>query len=913
VTVATSTRALRVGPPALLQKVDQQLRDRHANANPVLLVRGEPSWPHEPVQTTPGGRRLRVVPAASVLAVWEQVTAPREETLVLLTSLSQEELGPGVLSQVFRQRILDVEPWDLVGESFGATHLDPRLRTYAWAGEALIDATPAAGWPRLAGTVLGPDVALRCLAWQRLGLGRLGLEPEDVDAAALLRWSALPGAGAVVADLPAAERDGLAGWLAGTFGRPVALLFALLNAGHLTDALPLGLVCAALWAPDSDHARAQGRVEQYFGSAHRNDGDVRSFGNIATDVVVDLLQRAGQAPERQQAETILDRAEQLLLGFDVVAAGQSSPVLRSGFEHRLSVAGRALRHAAEQPSEETLAVLENTVAAVGEHHLSDMNSHRVRRLCMAQRLAQWLADAQLPGSVGITEFIAHQVGQWSWVDRAQAHLWLGEDTNAALAEAYHGVYAHVQARRDGADKAFAARLAAWSSHSTSTDTPLSVERVLERVVAPAALDRGRSVLLIVLDGLTAADATEIAEEMAEARWVEYDPMAGHGDTATRRGAVTVLPTMTGTSRTSLLTGSLRQGDQDDERRTFEAHPLWRGRPARLFHKNGVHGGAGDVLSDDLVAALEEPDTVVGVVINTVDDALHHGRQSADAGWRIAQVGALRALLDRAQYHGRAVIIASDHGHVLERNGHRVAAAEGCETRYRTDPAPAGEGEVELAGSRVLAPEHRIVALWSTGMRYSARFDGYHGGASLAEVVVPVLAFLPLFAPTMPPGWAPLGDPHPSWWLTRTAPARPPERPSPAPPVPRKRRDTAPPAGTQALFDVPAGAPAAPSLLDALLASEMFAAQHALTPRKVPTDKVRKAMAALLEVGGILPIVIVADRAGEQPARAAGFLTVLQRIFNVDNYPVLSVTDAGRTVRLDIALLREQFDLPKSAR
>ena len=43
-----------------------------------------------------------------------------------------------------------------------------------------------------------------------------------------------------------------------------------------------------------------------------------------------------------------------------------------------------------------------------------------------------------------------------------------------------------------------------------------------------------------------------------------------------------------------------------------------------------------------------------------------------------------------------------------------------------------------------------------------------------------------------------------------------------------------------------------------------------------------------------------------PARARGFITTLQLIFNVDNYPVLSVIDDGRTVRLDVALLREQF-------
>jgi len=96
------------------------------------------------------------------------------------------------------------------------------------------------------------------------------------------------------------------------------------------------------------------------------------------------------------------------------------------------------------------------------------------------------------------------------------------------------------------------------------------------------------------------------------------------------------------------------------------------------------------------------------------------------------------------------------------------------------------------------------------------------------------------------------------------------------------------------------------LVEAVLESEMFTAQHANTPRKVALAKIRGALAALVEANGRLPIVAVAERAGEHPSRAHGFITTLQLIFNVDNYPVLSVIDDGRAVRLDIELLREQF-------
>jgi hypothetical protein len=229
--------------------------------------------------------------------------------------------------------------------------------------------------------------------------------------------------------------------------------------------------------------------------------------------------------------------------------------------------------------------------------------------------------------------------------------------------------------------------------------------------------------------------------------------------------------------------------------------------------------------------------------------------------------------------------------------------------------------VELAGRRVVADDARVVALWDPQLRYLPRRAGYHGGASLAEVTVPVLALLPLGAGAAA-GWRPLGPQQPSWW---SAPADTSAESTPSAPVvqaaqtrtAKKIRRTAPEPAA-ALFEMPAGesdtaaaiAPVPPSLVEQVLGSEMFTAQHALTPRKVPLPKIRGALSALVDANGVLSAVIVAERAGEQQARATGFITTLQRIFNVDNFPVLSLTDDGRTVRLNLSLLRLQFGLQK---
>jgi hypothetical protein len=287
VTVRTTTaRVLPVNPHALAQRIARLLKDRDnlMDDPPALLVAAAPVWPYDPILPTRDGLRLRVVPCGSVLAVWEQLTADRETPLVLLTDVPPRELGTGVLSRVLRRQIIDMDPWSLVAECFGAQRLDPRLEDLDWAGPALIEAMPPAGWPRLAGTVLQRDTALRCLVVERLGFAQLNQTAEDIDLTSMLHWTTLPTAPDALARLSEPERAGLLSWLAGELGSPMRALSALLAADRTADALPLGLVCAALWSAgdEPDTLRAQGRVEQYFGDPHLDAPAIRAFGAAAT-------------------------------------------------------------------------------------------------------------------------------------------------------------------------------------------------------------------------------------------------------------------------------------------------------------------------------------------------------------------------------------------------------------------------------------------------------------------------------------------------------------------------------------------------------------------------------------------------------------------------------------------------------
>jgi len=49
-----------------------------------------------------------------------------------------------------------------------------------------------------------------------------------------------------------------------------------------------------------------------------------------------------------------------------------------------------------------------------------------------------------------------------------------------------------------------------------------------------------------------------------------------------------------------------------------------------------------------------------------------------------------------------------------------------------------------------------------------------------------------------------------------------------------------------------------------------------------------------------------------PIRVDGLLASLQRILNIDGYPVLTI-DSSQTVRLNLMLLKEQFALSEGAK
>lgn len=99
------------------------------------------------------------------------------------------------------------------------------------------------------------------------------------------------------------------------------------------------------------------------------------------------------------------------------------------------------------------------------------------------------------------------------------------------------------------------------------------------------------------------------------------------------------------------------------------------------------------------------------------------------------------------------------------------------------------------------------------------------------------------------------------------------------------------------------------MVSGLLSSEVFETQVKLLARKPDLARVERAVHALLDARGTLPMTALAQRIGLSSAqRPDGFAAVLRQLLNHDGVQVLETLPDGRTLRLNTGLLRDQFGL-----
>jgi PglZ domain-containing protein len=896
--------------PVLRALLDEAHRKRYRGG--VLAVSAKPDW-DGPAEFEHDGVPVRIVGCPSTLAVREALLdrAP-DRWLVLLTDRDDNELGLGITAHLTWQRTRRPDPWAAVQDRFEATRIDHRLVSHADNRDlalGLLSARPPEGWPPARAALLTRDHALASVAASRLDLGSL---TEPLDLASVLRWTTRGEAATALTGLRTLTVEALVDevltWVAERCGTAGPAVAALLRCGRAADVVPLGLVARPVLAtPGGSGPRALFGRET---GVPLPDHVIASWSAEAEAVVRELI-----AVDQEAAARVLARAETLLDAVEAVSHAGESGVLRRGLTARLAELGETLRRCAaravtragtEGPDAvlvnvEVLPEVEAARARVEEHALArHADEVRVPRAIAGVRLARWLAHG-FETSTDLGALTTRHRDHDAWADRAIATAWTGVD-DEALAQGLRAVLAAARLRRDVHDQLFGQALARHSGPAPAG--LIHLEDVVATTVLPLA--KHQPVLLVIADGMSQAVATEVVDDLVRRydTWLECLP---DGENERRLAALAVLPSLTEVSRASLLSGTLTVGQRSTEQRGLRTLAKSQGLRAELFHKLNLDTSPdGYALALDVAAAVDDTDiALVACVLNTIDDSLDRSDPGGTA-WTADTVKHLRPLMERARRAGRVVVLTSDHGHIVERRQGRQQSAEGTSSN-RSRPAAGGPSptadEVRVNGPRVLLHNGDAILAVNERLRYGPLKAGYHGGASPAEVVVPISILAPGEAPS---GWRLAPPQSPSWWRSAQSSA-PSKHPSAAPAYlparPAKDDRSAP-----TLFDAPDEPVPSGTRGEAVLASAAYRDQRKRSARlAISDDQVRRLLDTLLEAPAHrLDPESAAAALGVATVQLGGALPQVQRLLNVEQYPVLSRDPDGATVVLDLELLADQF-------
>ncbi|TXH64392.1 MAG: BREX-2 system phosphatase PglZ [Burkholderiaceae bacterium] len=897
---------MSLSTPQIAAQLDRVLASDPSTVALAIRAQARQAWPETLNQR---GRRFSLRWCESSLAIREALCDVEEHDpaaagLVVITPLATHELAEDIAARLARGRVFQTEGWDMVRQLFQAKETDARLGRYAWMPQTLIDGAAQGPYPPVANGFLGLEAA-----WQEVLQRFLRIPAARPDAVSLLTWSMTSGAATTLDQLPAAARTDVIRWLAEAAGSAGERVLGCIEAGRTADALPLGLVCGVVFAPEGEGQAALGqaaiRLERFVNDKPIGVAEGRAWARAADQVV--------RAAGLEATRAMLDRADSLLRDLRVAEYAHLSDLLPTALDQRLQDLALALSAHVAEPTGANLAQVEHQADRALRHALMSAQPPRAERVEMARRLARWLLMAPRP-AVPLQRAVTWQSDEGAFVDWARFRL-LGGDEVPELSQAYRACREALIARRNQFAKPFAQALIEWNANKPSVDRRLvPVESVLEWVLAPIA--SSHPTLLLVMDGLSVSIFRELFARSASHGWIERVP----SDIGQPLVGVAAFPTVTEVSRASLLCGRLTLGAAAQEKSGFAAHAALLaqsrpGAPPRLFHKGELADATN--LAPEVRAAIADPhQRVIGVIYNAVDDHLS-GPDQLHQRWALEDLRLLLPLLREAREARRVVVITADHGHLLEDGTTQLTGGESDRWRPGTDGR--GPHELAVSGGRVVTSDgsNAVVCLWGESARYGGRKNGYHGGLSPQEVTVPLSVLVPLGMNLL--GWTPAPPAQPEWWelppIVKAKEAKPAFVTTIAPPVPPAGRKPPAQASQPQLFDTtdlpamlpPAPAPAAPDWIGALLSGAIYASQRKLAARvALPDNTMRLLLTALSERGGKLSRAALAQRLSLPEMRLGGLLSAVRRLLNVDQAPVLVVDEAAGTVELNLVLLQQQF-------
>jgi len=868
---------------AQLEPLLDRLIDPAVDPAPLLLVRADPE--SAPAEVSAGGRTVSIVASSSPLEIRAHAARPRDVPLIVLTGCDSATLGDDLLARAVKRKLHTVNRWETVSQLFGADHVSQALAAHKYLADALIEARPVVGYPAITNKMLDLDTALDALVERLLGL----TETTLID---ILLWGTQPSAARAVRESSSDVIDQLERHLAARSGPGVTVVFTALRAGKSAELMPLCLAADVIFSTDTPALDARLRLELELGEPGLSD---EAYRDASTAVV-----RYLEDPRTDIGRTAawLTAGDRLVPQWGLAASAARSSVLPIGFVARIANAAQALTAWKAQPASDALAhEAENAITVVEAHIGFREEQRRVHRLRMAQRIIR--RGFELPVATTTADAFIGYTADGAWLDRARTAV-SQSDTEPGAADLYAALTVD-------ADAAVHERAAAQSGVLKGAAQPLGdrligIEDVIATVVAPLALIT--PTLVVVLDGMSWPNFTEVLDVLGRQGWTPY----ADGAAVVRKPVVAALPTVTELSRTSLLCGRLRSGDKGSEGRAFPAHPALLAasdaqRPPVLFHKTDLRVGGLDTIAHEALATISDPRIkVVGIVLNNIDERLKDVTQPP-SGWGLDELAPLREILEAARSAGRAVVLTSDHGHILERKSElRQGGGDGGERWRNTGTGPAGAGEILVSGPRVVDNDHAVVLPWVEQLRYGPSKNGYHGGLTLAEATVP----LAVLSSEDIDGWEPTSIDPPAWWNAADVAEAPVKE---APPVPAQAKSAKPAAPS--LFDpepeveVEVGVSTASVAISAIMASEYV--QSKISSSRLDPVVVEKILAILDGTGGTsLAEARVAERAGVPKVRIGRMLTQIQILLNIDGYLVIDA--ANGHVKFDRPLLERQLNL-----
>ncbi len=879
--------------------------------------------------------------ARRVLSAAAEGGAAEDGGLLLVTPLSDSDLGLEVLARLDGTRVQDLDPWDEVKYRFAAAQLDPRVATHQWMAAEVLEAADASPSP-VTGGVLDLD---RLWAELLRPLGIAARSPGRPTVGEVLAASALGELAEGVERLRPRTREHLPDRLGAVAGPLGEVLGRMIVAGQGPSLLPIGLVLDAITAeatpllPEtagamSPRERVKVRLTDRHGVAETLVDGERGAEWARAAV------RWAESAEPEARRSVCEAADAMLRDYGGEPLAGLSRFLPSGRARRRARLGEAIRAFLEAAGSAAAERLADVEAAAELVLACGGGATEQRRVRMARRVCRWMvagggaaSDAGAPAT--LADLAVAERDEGSWADRARLSLVGGGESNeldaalTALAEA-------AADRREAAAERFARRLAevhpadGGPAHGGEV---LPLERLIPEV-AGRVIESGQKVLLVVMDGMSHAVMHALAGSIAARGGFERLTPAGH---AAWPPVLAPLPTITEVARASLLSGEVTGGGQDVEQSGFAAlvdRHGWRGQVGAdrklLFHKGELSKKAGS-LSSDLIGVLESTAKLVGVIVNAVDDLLDKGDQ-IQPEWSLGELPLLEALVSQAELYRRVIVLTADHGHVLDRGGTESIGSEQAAARWRSlGDRRAGDREVVVGGPRVKVPkagesDSAVVLPWSERCRYGRKAAGYHGGANPQEVCVPLAVFVPTAAvEAMGDGWQAEAAEPPGWWsdargatgavpdvsgAARAAERQERERPRPAPesePAATLFEPSPPPPPPERESTAAASTSTDRDWIDAVLASETYEQQQQFAGRHPPSrEAVAKVLVALDQAGGALTESALASRIGTSPMRLRGVLQGVAAILNVDGYAAIEQDRASSTVRLDRDRLRRQF-------